>query len=175
MKKLILVMLIAALMIPFAAFAEGEDAQEITTAAIGETEFSFTNEQEYFDLKYFYPAEFELEIKEEDDRVRYLHRYFPQDFIKPAVGLVISRTNAYASPEERLSDVAFIDKVATEEINGVSWAIGTDSDSSNSSVMIFSRAAGGYVYTFSFSSDYPEDFDYEAFARVFIQHVSDAE
>ena len=175
MKKLILVMLIAALMVPFAAFAEEVGAQEIPTAAIGETEFSFTNEQEYFDLKYLYPAEFELEIKEEDGRVRYLHRYFPKDFIKPAVGLVISRTNAYASPEERLSDIAFIDQVATEEINGVSWAIGTDSDSSNSSVMIFSRTAGGYVYAFSFSSDYPEDFDYEAFAKVFIQHVSDAE
>ena len=175
MKKLILVMLIAALMVPFAAFAEEVGAQEIPTAAIGETEFSFTNEQEYFDLKYLYPAEFELEIKEEDGRVRYLHRYFPKDFIKPAVGLVISRTNAYASPEERLSDIAFIDQVATEEINGVSWAIGTDSDSSNSSVMIFSRTAGGYVYAFSFSSDYPEDFDYEAFTKVFIQHVSDAE
>ena len=104
--------------------------------------------------------------------MRYLHRYFLKDFIKPAVGLVISRSNAYASPEDRLSDVAFIDQVTPEEINGVPWVIGTKSDSS---VMIFSRAAGGYVYTFSFSTDYPEDFDYEAFARVFIQYVSDAE
>jgi hypothetical protein len=172
MKKLILFMLMAALMIPFAVFAEEESTQEIPTAAIGETEFSFTDEQVYFDLKYLYPAEFELEIKEEPDRVRYLHRYFPKDFIKPAVGLVISRSNAYASPEDRLSDVAFIDQVTPEEINGVPWVIGTKSDSS---VMIFSRAAGGYVYTFSFSTDYPEDFDYEAFARVFIQYVSDAE
>ena len=172
MKKAVLFMLIAALLIPFTAFAEGEGAQEIPTAAIGEAEFSFTNEQVYFDLAYLYPDGFDLEIKEEPDRVRYLHRYYKEGYEKPALGLVVSRSNVYATPEERLTDVSFIDEVTTEEINGVSWAVGTKSDSS---VTIFACSAGEYVYTFSFSTDYPEDFDYRAFARVFIQGVSAAE
>ena len=33
-------------------------------------------------------------------------------------------------------------------------------------------AADGYVYTFSFSTDFPTDFDYADFARVFAQRVT---
>lgn len=170
MKKTVLFILIAALLIPFAAFAE--EAQEIPTAAIGDAEFSFTNEQVYFDLAFLYPDGLDTEIKEEPDRVRYLYRYYVEGYEKPAVGLVVSRTKAYATPEDRLTDIAFINEVTAEEINGVSWAVGIQSDYS---VIIYARAAGEYVYTFSFSTDYPEDFDFREFARVFAEGVTDAE
>ena len=57
-----------------------------------------------------------------------------------------------------VSRIAFIDDVTIEAINGATWAIGT--------------AAGGYVHTFSFSTDFPTDFDYADFARVFAQRVT---
>ena len=68
-----------------------------------------------------------------------------------------------------VSRIAFIDDVTTEEINGATWAIGTAADGS---VIIYACAAGGYVYTFSFSTDFPTDFDYADFARVFAQRVT---
>ena len=67
---------------------------------------------------------------------------------------------------------AFIDQITTEQINGAPWAIGTEANTSNGSVIIYACAAGEYTYTFSFSSDYPADFDYADFARVFAQQVT---
>ena len=171
MKKLLVLLLAAALLLPCAAPAEGDGAPEILAAAIGEAEFNFTNEQEYFDLVYRYPDEFSLEIQEEPDRVRHVLRWLPEEYIKPAVGLVVSRTKSYATAKERLEDISFIDQITTEEINGVTWTVGTDSSPSNTSVTIWAREAGGYVYTFSFSSDFPEDFDFGEFAAVFARGV----
>ncbi|MBR0512749.1 MAG: hypothetical protein IJK06_00685 [Clostridia bacterium] len=179
MKKLFLVLLAAVMLLSCAAYAEEEiilPDTENATARIGDVEFTLDNEGTYFDFTYKYPAEFQLEIKEETDRVRHLLRWYPdEDYLKPAVGLVISRTKAYSTPEERLTDVAFIDQVTSEEINGMVWWIGVDTDDSNSSVIIWSCAAGGYVYTFSFSSEFPEDFDYAEFARTFVEQVAPVE
>ena len=58
---------------------------------------------------------------------------------------------------------------------GMAWWIGVDTDDSNSSVIIWSCAAGGYVYTFSFSSEFTEDFDYAEFARTFAEQVAPVE
>lgn len=87
---------------------------------------------------------------------------------------MISRTNIYNTPEERLKDVAFIDKdkITTEEINGNPWVIGTDSDTSKTSVLIYAAAFGGYIYTFSFSSDILDVSDYAEFTKVFIGAVN---
>ena len=173
MKKMFLIMIAAALLVlPAVGAAEtGSEEEQEMLANIGDVTFSFTNEQEYFDVFYMYPDEFELEIKEDGNRVRHILRYYVEGYEKPAVGLVISRTNEY-TPEERLADIAFIDEITTEEINGVSWVIGTDTDPSTSSVIIYVRAAGEYTYTFSFSSEYPAEFDYADFARVFAEKVT---
>ena len=177
MKKLFLVFL-AAVMLFSCAVCEEEivlPETEYTTARIGDAEFTLANEQTYFDLAYKYPAEFELEIREESDRVRHMLRWYVDGYEKPAVGLVISRTKAYSTPEERLNDIAFIDQVTAEEVNGTPWSVGVDTDSSTSSVIIWACTAGGYVYTFSFSSEYPADFDYTDFARAFAGEVAPAE
>ena len=100
--------------------------------------------------------------------MRNIHRYHVEGYDPTAVGLVVSRTSDYESPEAHVGDPAFIDDVTTEEINGVIWAIGTAADGS---VIIYACAAGEYVYTFSFSTDFPADFDYADFARVFAQGV----
>ena len=179
MKKQVLWVMLTAIMLVLAmACALGEETavnpeeETIATASIGDVTFSFTNEQEFFDVCYKYPDEFELEINEEPDRVRHLVRYHVEGFEPTAVGLVVARNNYYATPEERLKDVAFLDTFDSEEINGVTWAIGSKSDTSNGSVIIYACAAGGYVYTFSFSSDYPDDFDYAEFARTFAGEVT---
>ena len=174
MKKLLMTVIIAALLLSFGVCMAESAApeEEIVTAAIGDVTFSFTNEQEYYDVVYRHPDEFELEIKEDTDRVRHILCYHVEGFEPCAVKLVVSWTKNYATPEERLKDVIFIDQVVTEEINGVSWAIGTKTRPSNTSVIIYSCAAGGYVYTFSFSSDHPDAFDYAEFAQVFAKNVT---
>lgn len=169
MKKLSLIILMVAITIASTAYAEENTGAETATASIGDVAFSLTNEQAYFDVLYKYPDEFELEIKEDGDRVRNIHRYHVEGYDPTAVGLVVSRTSDYESPEARVGDPAFIDDVTTEEINGVIWAIGTAADGS---VIIYACAAGEYVYTFSFSTDFPADFDYADFARVFAQGVT---
>ena len=165
LKKLSVIILLVAVLMVSAAYAE-ESAE---AANIGDATFSFTNEQEYYDVLYKYPDEFELEIKEDDDHVRNIHRYHVEGYDPTAVGLVVSRTNDYESPEARVSDPAFIDDVTTEEINGTTWAIGTEADGS---VIIYARAVGEYVYTFSFSTDFPADFEFADFARAFAQGVT---
>ena len=177
MKKLLMTVIIAALLLSFGVCMAESAApeEEIVTAAIGDVTFSLTNEQEYYDVFYLYPDEFELEIKEDTDRVRHVHNYHVEGFEPNAVRLVISRSSSYATPEERLADVIFIDQVVTEEINGASWAIGTKTDNSSNSIIVYACATGKYVYTFSFSSDYPEAFDYAEFANVFARHVTIAE
>lgn len=173
MKKLFLMLIVAAMLACTAAFAEEGVSADATvvTANIGDVSFDFTNEQAYYDVTYRYPDAFELEIKEDGDRVRHVLRYHVEGCDPSAVGLVISRTNEY-TPEERLADFAFIDQITTEQINGAPWAIGTETDTSNGSVIIYACAAGEYTYTFSFSSDYPADFDYADFARTFVQQVT---
>ena len=169
LKKLSLIILMVAITIASVTYAEENTGAEAATANIGDATFSFTNEQAYFDVLYKYPNEFELEIKEDGDRVRHIHRYHVEGYDPTAVGLVVSRTSDYESPEARVGDPAFIDDVTMEEINGATWAIGTASDGS---VIIYACAAGEYVYTFSFSTDFPADFDYADFARVFAQSVT---
>ena len=169
LKRLSLIILMVVLTIASAAYAEESNNTEAATANIGDVTFAFSNDQEYFDVLYKYPDEFELEIKEDGDRVRNIHRYHVEGYDPTAVGLVVSRTSDYESPEARVSDPAFIDDVTTEEINGATWAIGTAADGS---VIIYACAAGDYVYTFSFSTDYPADFEYADFAKVFAQEVT---
>ena len=117
-----------------------------------------------------YPDEFELEVKEDDERVRDVLRYHVDGYDPSAVGIVASRTNEF-TPEERLADLSWIDEIVTEEINGVPWVIGTQTDTSESRLIVYSRAAGDYTYTFSFSTDYPADFDFTDFARAFAETV----
>lgn len=176
MKKSFLLILIVALLFPFAVCAEEEillPEAEPSVARIGNDELAFINRQDYYDLSYKYPGEFELEIKEDSDRTRHVLSYFSEGYEKPAVKLVISRTNEY-TPETRLTDVSFIDQITAEEINGVPWRVGTQTDTSNGSVTIYVCGAGEYTYTFTFSSDYPADFDFSAFAEAFIREVKPA-
>ena len=144
---------------------------EAIAANIGDVTFAFTNQGEYYDVTYRYPAEFELEVKEDSDRVRHALRYNVEGYEPPAVGLVISRSNDFSTPEERLADISWTDDIVTEEINGTSWAIGTQTDTSEDRLIIYACAVGEYIYTFSFSSDYPADFDFTDFARVFAENV----
>ena len=74
---------------------------EVPAAGIGDVAFSFTYEQAYYDVLREYPDEFELAIKEDADRVRNIHRCHVQGYDPTAVGIVISRTSNYASPEAR--------------------------------------------------------------------------
>ena len=144
MKKLSLIILMVAITIASTAYAEENTGAETATASIGDVAFSLTNEQAYFDVLYKYPDEFELEIQEDGDRVRNIHRYHVEGYDPTAVGLVVSRTSDYESPEARVGDPAFIDDVTTEEINGVIWAIGTAADGS---VIIYACAAGIALFT----------------------------
>ena len=144
---------------------------EPIAANIGDVTFAFTNQGEYYDVTYMYPAEFELEVKEDSDRVRHALRYNVEGYEPPSVGLVISRSNDFSSPEERLADISWTDDIVTEEINGTSWAIGTQTDVSEDRLIIYACAVGEYIYTFSFSSDYPADFDFTDFARAFAEAV----
>ena len=65
MKKSFLLILIVALLFPFAVCAEEEillPEAEPSVARIGNDELAFINRQDYYDLSYKYPGEFELEI-----------------------------------------------------------------------------------------------------------------
>ena len=78
LKKLSVIILLVAVLMVSAAYAE-ESAE---AANIGDATFSFTNVQEYYDVLYKYPDEFELEIKEDDDHVRNIHRYHVEGYAK---------------------------------------------------------------------------------------------
>lgn len=174
MKKLFLMLMAVVMLVPSLVCAreEGELPEtEYAVSRIGDTEFVLTNTQEYYDFSYRYPNEFELEIKEDSDRIRHVLRYHVEGYDPTAVGLVISRTNRYATPEERLRDCAFLDVFTAEDINGVTWSIGSQTDTSEDSVTVYACAAGEYIYTFSFSTDYPADFDYAEFAKAFVGEV----
>ena len=180
MKKLFCLLMTAVLLMSAAcALAETAEAApdpeaapdteaEIVTAAIGDVTFAFVNEGEYYEFSYLYPAEFELEIKEDTDRVRHALRYYQDPFDKTAVGVVIARNNSYATPEERVESPAFIDKTWTEEINGVPWAVGAADDNS---VIMYACAGDGYIYTFSFSTEYEGIFDFADFAKTFVSLI----
>ena len=56
-----------------------------------------------------------------------------------------------------------------EEINGVTWAVGKDTAKKN--VIMYACASGDYTYNFSFSTEYPSDFEFSDFARAFAETV----
>lgn len=174
MKKLFCLLMTAVLLMSAAcALAEAAETApdpeaETVTASVGDVTFAFVNEGEYYEFSYLYPAEFELEIKEDTDRVRHALRYYEDPFDKTAVGVVIARNNSYATPEERVKSPAFIDKTWTEEISGVPWAVGAADDNS---VIIYACAGDGYIYTFSFSTEYEDIFDYADFAKTFVSLI----
>ena len=169
MKKML--WFVAAVVVLFCSFAFAQEA-EITTAAMGKTTFAFTNEQEFYDLTYKYPDQFELEIKEETDRTRHLLRYHLEGYDPSAVGLVVARNKNYSTAEERLKDVAFLDEFSSEEINGISWDLGWSKDQSENRVLIYATKVGEYIYTFSFSTDYPKDFDFTELAASWIGEIT---
>lgn len=194
MKKALLIMMTAALLITTAACSKdsgstkengaadasaveesrSEDAAEEPadkTAEIGEKEFAFSDEAAYYDVTYRYPDEFKLEVKEDSDKKRNVHSYRPEGYDSTAVGIVISRMNEY-TPKERLEEFVWLDQITTKEINGASWAVGVQTDTSKSRLIVYAFAANGYTYTFSFSSDYPTDFDFTGFAEAFVETVS---
>ena len=168
MKKLLLFLLAAVMLGSFAVCTaeEGTSETAAATASIGDVTFSFTNEQAFYDISYMYPDEFELEIKEDDGRIRHLHRYHADGYDPSAVGLVVSRAKGFGTARERLEDISWVHAITDEEINGVTWAVGT-----GDGLIIYVFAKGDYVYTFSFSSDYPADFDFADFARAFAGEV----
>ena len=169
MKKLFLLLIAAALALAaIGALSEPDTAE--ASAHIGDVAFSLSNEQSYYDVSYRYPDEFELEIREDDDPVRHILRYRVDGYDPTAVGIVVSRASGY-TPEERLAEMAFIGDVTTEEINGATWAIGTAADASKRNVIVYACAAAEYTYTFSFSTDYPADFDFADFAAAFAREV----
>ena len=119
-----------------------------------------------------YPDEFVLEIQEGETLTRHILHYQAEGYDLETDRLVISRTNEYGTPEERMKAFSLLEEVATTEVNGAVWAIGTKSGESGYSIVTYACAAGGYVYTFSFSTDYPAGFDPAEFARVFAEEVA---
>ena len=151
--------------------AEADEKTEAKTAAIGSKEFVFSNEAAYFDVTYRYPDEFKQEVKEDSDRVRNALTYRPEGYDSTAVGIVISRTNEF-TPQKRLEELKWLDQITTKEINGASWSVGTQTDTSKNRLIVYAFAVNGYTYTFSFSSDYPADFDFTEFAEAFAEAVT---
>ncbi len=151
--------------------AEPETEESKTASVrIGDVTFEFTQEGEYFDLVYRYPKE--LDLEKDESHPRDLLRYHVEGYDPVAFGIVISRRKGY-TPEEVILDVMKYDDpvVATEERNGIAWAVGTREYGDNSRNTIYCCAAGEYSYTVSFATDFRDTFDFTEFAEAFVQSI----
>lgn len=176
MKKTIAVILAVLMMLSLAACGGGSSGSETqsskgASAKAGDVTFDFNQDGQFLDLKYKYPDTMELE--KDESHPRDMLRYHADGYDPAAFSVVISRREGW-TPEEVVKELLSSDDavITSEEINGVTYTVGTLTTGSGTKVILYSRAAGDDAYSMSFPTDYPDDFDLAEFARVFVANTS---
>lgn len=145
--------------------SEEQSAKDSTpTASVGNTTFFFNNQKQFFDVSYNYPNE--LELEEDTSHPRDLLRYRVEGYDPVAFGVVVGLVKGM-TPDRWISEEKHMD-MTEEEINGVTWFVGTKTKDDGSKNTMYACKVGDDTYTVSFATDYANEFDFTDFAKVFM-------